>query len=389
MTYVDSKKAVLAIYEILKKYSSKENPLSNVKIGQYFEKIKSEYDWNSECKISRNTIKDTLAKLQEFYGEDVICCERKERKGANGQENSYTFRYYFNRDKSQDILSDKEIVKLIEMSLSAKNLTAEEAKKLMERLQKMMTKEQKDTVKYIDDIPIKQFNTNKEISNSLEILRTAIAKNREQSKQWVTFDFNYYNEKKQLVPRKNKKEGEKEKPRKYRVLPLRIHEVNHKYYLICAMEKGDDYKLYHYRIDLMTDLKVDMVKKTVGELEDLKKRLSAENVSDYISTHLYMFYDEPTRIIIEIPKIGEEVNLTFLVDAFGVGDTWKVIGFKNDNIVKVQIKCSPKAMKIFLMQYADKNIRVVAPDDVKEQINKELRESCEKILRAVSEKKDV
>ena len=117
MTYVDSKKAVLAIYEILKKYSSKENPLSNVKIGQYFEKIKSEYDWNSECKISRNTIKDTLAKLQEFYGEDVICCERKERKGANGQENSYTFRYYFNRDKSQDILSDKEIVKLIEMSI--------------------------------------------------------------------------------------------------------------------------------------------------------------------------------------------------------------------------------------------------------------------------------
>ena len=72
-----------------------------------------------------------------------------------------------------------------------------------------------------------------------------------------------------------------------------------------------------------------------------------------------------------------------------MGDTWKVIGFKNDNIVKVQIKCSPKAMKIFLMQYADKNIRVVAPDDVKEQINKELRESCEKILRAVSEKKDV
>ncbi|SCP97794.1 hypothetical protein SAMN05421730_10141 [Anaerobium acetethylicum] len=41
MSYTNSKKAVLATYEILKKYSTEEHPLSNLKIQEH---LKSDYE---------------------------------------------------------------------------------------------------------------------------------------------------------------------------------------------------------------------------------------------------------------------------------------------------------------------------------------------------------
>jgi len=102
MSYTDSKKAVLATYEILKKYSTEEHPLSNLKIQEH---LKNDYELN----VSRNTIKDTLAKLQELYGYDIICWKETMRSKSDDQENTYTFSYYFNRNMSADILSDEDI----------------------------------------------------------------------------------------------------------------------------------------------------------------------------------------------------------------------------------------------------------------------------------------
>lgn len=381
------KTAIIAIYEILKNYSSKDYPLSNRQISDYLKK-------NYEISLSRNTIKDNLIKLEELYGDDVICYQDIERQRADGKEDFYTYRYYFERGKTEDILTDEEIIKLIDVCLYARNLTYQEANDLNKKLRGMMTKEGRKKVNYIDDIPIKQFNENRVTSDNLKILREVIAKNREQKQQWVTFHFNYYNEKKQLVPLEYKKGRKKSKPREYRVLPLRICERNHKYYLVCAMKickkdedhkKKIDYKLYHYRIDLMTNLKDGSARESVKDLEELKKRLSAEHISDYISSHLYMFYDEPTRMKIEIPKVNGIANLTFLVDAFGLEAAWHQEKDKGDSVI-VSIICSPNAMKVFLMQYADKNIKVIdsIQNGIQEEINQKIRESCEKLLETIS-----
>lgn len=259
----DTKKAVLAIYEILKKYSSEKNRLSKKEIEGY---LKNEYNLSS----NRNTIKDTLDKLEEFYGEKVIRHNNTEQKK---KESNYTYAYYFDREQSEDTLSDEEILQLIDLCLYARNLTAEQAKKLMKDLKKMATLEQRKKINYIDSIPYKQFSIDDNTSSNLKFLRTRIQQNTQSEKQhWVTFNFNYYNEKKQLEPLKNK----------YTVLPLVICEINHKYYLICFMEnRNNNAKAYHYRIDLMTNLHdVDEEKNyKIKDFHENKNRLELHNIT--------------------------------------------------------------------------------------------------------------
>ena len=98
-----------------------------------------------------------------------------------------------------------------------------------------------------------------------------------------------------------------------------------------------------------------------------------------------MFYDEPTRMKIEIPKVDGIANLTFLVDAFGLEAAWHQEKDKGDSVI-VSIICSPNAMKVFLMQYADKNIKVIdsIQNGIQEEINQKIRESCEKLLATIS-----
>lgn len=384
------KNGLIAIYEILKKYSSKDRTLKNSDIIKY---LQQDYG----ISLNRNTIKNNLAALQEFYGDNIICWDLTERQRGDGNDNFYTSKHYLEREETKDILTDEEIKKLIDVCLYARNLTYEEANHLNRKLHKMMTKAGSDTVRYMEDIPIKQFNMNRETSKNLRILREVIAKNGEQQQQWVTFHFNYYNEKKELVPLKDTKGNNQSQIKEYKVLPIRICEANHKYYLVCTMEpnkrqrsdqKDNPYKLYHYRIDLMTHLKAEKSMNTNKELEDAKKEWSAEHISDYISSHLYMFYDEPTRIYIEVPRVDGIINLTFLADAFGVKAQWHTISSDEEGAI-VEVKCSPNAMKVFLMQYADKNIRVVnSTTGVKEKINEGIRNSCEKMLELLSKENE-
>lgn len=364
MSRTDSKKAVLATYEVLKRFSSWEQPLSITKIIQY---IKMSYD----LEVSRNTLTDTLNKLREFYGDEVVCCSETPRLGSDGQENFYTYGYYFDRDAAKDILTDEDILKLVEVCLYARNLTAKEAKGLIGDLKNIATSHLRKTLDYTDDIPEKQFNTNKKTSDNLRLLHEVISENRGRKQQWVRFWFNYYNADRDLIQYKD-----------YVVFPLHICEANHKYYLLCAME-GSREKIYHYRIDLMTKLKKES-HRTIDGLEELKKNFSARDISDYMSSHLYMFYDTPRIMELEIPKSeGEIANLTFLADAFGLDSRWRVKRESEDAVV-IGINCSPNAMKIFIMQYAGRGIRVVT-DDVRKEINDAIKKDCEQLLNSLKE----
>lgn len=104
-----------------------------------------------------------------------------------------------------------------------------------------------------------------------------------------------------------------------------------------------------------------------------------------MSEHLYMFYDVPSRIDIEIAKINGKANLTFLADAFGIGDTWSVISH-NENSITVRIKCSLDGLKIFMMQYADKDMKIIGPESIKQELNEKIKESCMKLLNRIDEK---
>lgn len=343
MSKSDTKQAAIAVYEILKQYSSWEHVLNQNEIRKLLEE---EY----RIVLSRNTLSDTLRKLAEFYEETDgrIGCTISARSGAKGEDGDYRYGWYFDHNAAKDMLSDEEILILIDTCLYARNLEVKETKELIKKLRRMASLPQKQRMDYLGDIPEKQFNINKMTTKYINLLRGVCSENKGKKQKWVSFFFNFYNAKKELET-----DG-----KRHTVLPLAVCEADHRYYLICVAEWNHE-ALRHYRIDLMTKLKTEEEHAPIDGVPQLREKL--HNMSEYMSTHLYMFYDEPVRMELEIPKQNGAFNATFLVDAFGRSDTWSVIR-ETDETAVVRVVCSPEAMWHFLMQYADKRIRVIKPE---------------------------
>lgn len=357
---VDSKTAVLAVLDILKKHSDEKHPLSIMKILEVMSSKKYELIAN------RDTVKDTLSKIQEYYGDDVIKCETTERNAKDDKKaNTYKYRYYYNRN-----ISDEDLQILINNVMFSKMMTKEKVKELTRKLKDCATEDFQKKLNYLDMIPDKQFTLNRLTLDNIAEIHKVIYENRNRrydKERRIIFNFNGYGADKKL--HKIRKEP-------YTVLPLRICEVNHRYYLICYSDGKDN--LSHYRIDLMTNLREEQfcgLEKNEKK-ERLINNLSAKNVSDYMCEHLYMFYGDSKRIELEVQKDKGDASLTFLFDAFGTN--WNVIK-EDDNKVTVSVRCTVDAMKIWVMQYINK-IKVVGPADVKLEIDKKIISSLEGYL---------
>ena len=167
---------------------------------------------------------------------------------------------------------------------------------------------------------------------------------------------------------------------KHELLPLRICEVNHRYYLIGYMEGKS--QLSHYRIDLMTELEEKQY--TGLEKNENKQKLinslTTKTVSQYLSEHVYMFFGDAKVIEIEIQsnnKFSPEGGYSLLIDAFG--ENWRLVGKREKDSIRVSVRCVVDAMKVFVMQYIDR-VKVVGPPEIKEKIELEIVDSVQKYL---------
>lgn len=358
---IDSKLGVLAVLDILKKKSDEKHRLA---INEILEIMESEGYTNIP---GRDTVKNTLSKLQEFYGEDIINCSRTERnKNDDKKCNEYTYNYYYN-----PIISNEDLQILIDNVMFSKMMTKEKVKDLTKKLKGYATEEFQKKLNYLDMIPDKQYTINKLTIDNITTIHQVIYENRNRShnkEKRIIFNFNGYGSDKKLHEKRKEL---------YTLLPLRICEANHRYYLICYVEGKDN--LSHYRIDLMTNLSV---KEFCGiqkneKKEQLINNLSSKNISDYMSEHLYMFYGDAKRIEIEIQKDRNNANMTFLFDSFG--SNWNIVK-EDDNKITVSVNCTVEAMKIWVMQYID-TVKVVGPHEVKKEIDAAVINSLQNYLQ--------
>ena len=357
----DSKRAVLAVLEILKKYTDADHPISNAQIRAILEK-------EHGIKKHRDTIKNTLEELVDFYGDNII----KRKITDLSEESDYTYNYYYSQ-----LFSNEELHVLINSVMFAKMLTDDQVKRLTKSLKSLATEHFIKELDYINTLPDKQYTINKRtINNFMKILKI-IYENKHKatnSEKRIRFQFNNYG-----VDDSGNATLSKSSAKKHELLPLRICEVNHRYYLIGYME--GKMQLYHYRIDLITD--IEEKEYTGLEKNNIKEKLinslTTKTVSQYMSEHFYMFFGDAKEIIIEINSnngFSPDGGYTLLFDTFG--ENWRLIEKKKDSI-KVSVRCVVDAMKILVMQYIDR-IKVIGPPDIKKEIELKIADSLKKYL---------
>jgi len=355
----DSKKAVLAVLEILKRYTDVDHTISNVKIRKILEK---KYD----IKKHRDTVKNTLTNLVDS---GIITCAHSDR---SKDDEEYTYNYYYNQ-----LFSNEELQVLINSVMFSKMLTEEQVKKLSNSLKSLATEHFKKELNYINTLPDKQYTINKRTINNFTKILKIIYENKQKSgdkEKRIRFQFNNYG-----VDDSGKTVLSKSSAGKHELLPLRICEVNHRYYLIGYME--GKMQLCHYRIDLITGLEE---KEYAGlEKNEIKEKLinslTTKTVSQYMSEHFYMFFGDAKEIIIEIQSnnhFSPYGGYTLLFDTFG--ENWCLKEKKEESII-VSVRCVVDAMKILVMQYIDR-IKVIGPPDIKKEIELKIADSLKKYL---------
>ena len=188
----------------------------------------------------------------------------------------------------------------------------------------------------------------------------------------VRFKFNRYNAEHELVPTSEY----------IHELSLYHLVVYHDNYYCIGLKKGDN-RVWHYRVDLMTDVEIvldeegKIVPVRLTEFEGLPIFNSDWNPEKYLAEHLNMAYDKPRDIRIKI----KETDYTIIHDWFGghYEKVDEVTGADDDgnesryDIVKV--RTSPSMIVHWAMQYGS---RVeIMEERVREKIYYEIRKVSE------------
>ncbi len=355
---VNARITTLAVLEILKTQTDINKKLG---INDIVRILKLQHDINT----NRDTVKRILADLQEFYQDNIMCdMTKRVLKNEDDCTNYYTYNYYYKK-----LFSDEEIQFLINDVLFSKMRTKEQVKELTDKLKTMASLDcRKNKLGYTMYIPDKQYTLNDKVQRNISVINDVITFNgNSNSKEaWINFTFNGYGDDKELH---STGDG-------YKIYPICICEANQNYYLVGYMYGK---YLSHYRIDLMTNLKIQQVAR-----ENNEDRQAAINsfkqtpISEYLSSHPYMFYESDKNsiknITIRIKKNPKkpQASMTFLYNVFG--RSWEVVkGTDNENFVDVRIRCLTNAMYIFVKQYIE-DVEVINPPDIKKEIEDKLRE---------------
>lgn len=313
---------------------------------------------------------------EKLYARDIGLTEQGSKKL---QIRSLRYNHLFSFD---------ELNQIVEAVLFVKNINSTKKEELIRKLQTL------SSVNYPKHSPFISETTGK-ISNSiasvfensrinetvvrdnLAIIRNAIEADEGMGRK-IAFHFNGYNEKKQLIPRKDRNG----KDRVYVASPYHVILYNGKYYLICSVEPYDN--VAFYRIDLMSDI-TDKTKVSVLDHETMvserrkpKRRVAGLPIewndtiaSEFQSEHMYMFFGKPCAVRLKLDKD----RYTLLHDYFG--DYYTFVKHIDDRWDEVEVMCVPQAMESWAMQCSE-YVEVLKPAELRNSIFKKCRELLER-----------
>jgi len=256
MTY-PSKGSILCVLKVLQKYSDQERFLTCEEISDYCLQ-----DYN--LKIARKAITINIEILIDDFNYDIV-----QGKGRRGYA-------LINRE-----INKSQLTYLIDAVFSSKSIDSNNAIKISKALSNLFSiYEQKDYSYIYKASEIARMDNN-ELFKNIEIISTAIKKNKKISFNYLSYD----------VDKELKEKYDENKV----VSPLFLCNTQGKYYLICAFNEK---KEYNYRLDFMKHITIlDEPGLVTSDIKTLGKYF---NKADYINKHFYTFSGDNIAVQIEI-----------------------------------------------------------------------------------------
>ena len=339
-TIPPKKVIILNILDILNKYTNEEHRMSQKDIQ---EKLRSEYSMS----VERKAIKRNLMDLIDFGCEieyDETPRRTLNKKTGEYEENNLLSNFYIHHD-----FEDYEVKQLIDSLVFSNHIPKKHRDDLIKKLEKLSTVYFKNSTKNLEVIN-SVTTQNQEWFNNIDLINQAINDCNK-----IHFTYNDYDIDKKLHPRRAKT-----------VNPYKIVAANNHYYLICNEEPFDN--LSPHRIDKITDL-------TVLEKEHFTPNRSL-NLKEYVSSHMYMFSGEPSRIKMKVDKgiIGN------VIDYFG--DEFKITN-NDKETVDITLKSNQDDIFYWALQFGN-CVEIIEPQELRDRI----RDTVERMSRTYLHSKE-
>jgi hypothetical protein len=373
---------VLQILYILHALTDENHKLSKDEINRLLRLFRIGKYKNGLPLEANNTITDTMNNLMlelnplEYNGDNeseyrIIYDGYKEDRLKNNMESSGKAKPISNFSYAH-LFSDDELDTLIEQVCLSGLISAQEKEMLVKKLVSTASLYYKTPFWNEGNIRFnpkavhsrldeRDVNRKKELVKNIGVIQEAL-----NSLGQIRFHFNRYNADGEL---------EHASAHMHTLSPYHIVVYHENYY--CIGLKTTDDKIWHYRVDLMSD--VEIVRDDDGKIipikvcafEGLPIANSGWNPEKYMSEHLYMAYDEPRWMDIKI----KNTDYTFLHDWFG--NHYEKISGMTDEVGYdvVRVKTSPAMMVHWAMQYAGK------VEILDEEVRGRMREEIENARR--------
>ncbi len=313
----EKKQSLLALLEILKKYSDENHPLSIKNIQDH---LLNEYDIN----LDRRTLYTSMESLREFGYEISDYESSKGYYLIDRQFEKAEVLLLCNAIHASHFISSKQSDDLI--------------KKLLNTQSKYDQKEFKDKV-YMAN-PLK--TSNKQLLLNIEVVSETIRDNKQ-----LSFNYLKYNNKKELVNRREDL---------YIVEPRYIVYSDSRPYLIVTSKNHEGF--IHYRLDRMKDCVV------LNEKSRVLPKTS--DPYEYARNKLFMYNGEIYTVTF---KCKESV-MDHMIDIFG---SELLVIPNNDDTFTIKVKTSEQGA-LYLAQQFMENITIIEPEKLKKEFIKTLKE---------------
>jgi len=315
----------MLILDILKEYSDENHRLTQQEIIRL---LKVNYDM--EC--DRRSVKNNVTSLKEM-----------------GYEISMEDGYYLVEREFEDA----ELRMLIDSVLFSRNLTQEQAKKLIDKLRAQGNRYFSAKVSHVCNLPEMQHADNKHLMYALDKINDAIA-----GRKKISFIYNSYGMDFKLHPKREKV---------YIVNPYQLVANNGRFYLIGNYDKYDN--VSHYRLDKMTE--VEILNEKVKPKKEIKEFANGYSLPKHMVEHVYMFSGPSVRVKLLVP----DYMMNEMIDWFG--KEFRIHPSSREGMMEIVFQCNEKAMLYWALQYGP-FVEVLEPKGLREDVRKAVSGMYEK-----------
>ena len=319
--------ALLRILQIFEKYSDENHPLTQAMI---IDKLESLYG----IKHDRKAISNKISLLKEA-GYDI----QTVRNGSFLNER---------------VFDNSELYFLIDSVYGNRIITPRYTEELIGKLRGMSNEHFRPRINKMKTFGIAKKGDNPALFLNIDKVYEAISQDRQ-----IQYDYNLYGT-----------DGKFYKSSTQVVSPYELLFHQQGYYLMAYSEEHK--KIVFHKIDHMTNMEI--LKKHIVKLSEVHG-FENELPQDYFeAARPYMFSDMPERIDMIVSNQPYIINQ--LVEWFGSDIPIEPVKGRDD-IVRVNFRASPKAMKYWALQYVD-YVEIITPTKLRDDIRETLDYALER-----------